>query len=190
MRRSAAEWGGVAVATVAIAALLVGCGGGGDDGGRGASSTSSAAHGPPKLGASMSKSRYLARANAICKRSWPAILHNTAEYARRQKPGMSEEARVADLIRLSYMAGFDFYIFAKLLAWGPPRDDREEGKAMIEALREATENGLHWMRITSREQLADVFADYNRRASRYGLGQCLVAGPHLPPAGKPEGLPS
>jgi hypothetical protein len=178
---------GAALAIAAsLAAIAAGCGGDaasskGGDGSAGAiGQTSSQGTEATTPATSMTKARYVAWLNHVCRRSWPTILHNVAEYRGWQKRNLSRKEQIEQTIRYSYMAGFDYYVFSKVIAWGPPGEHRHGGKRMINAMKKAAEDGLHRVWIGSLEELTAVFADYNRIAQQYGVDQCLVAGPHIP----------
>lgn len=184
--RQLAQLGAALAIAASLAAVAVGCGGGAASSNGGGSSTSATGQTATQRteattpATSMTKARYVAWLNHICRRSWPVILRNVAEYRSWQEPNPSREERVEETIRYSYMAGFDYYVFSKVIAWGPPGEHRRGGKRMINAMKKAAEDGLHRVWIGSLKELASVFADYNRIARQYGVDQCLVAGAHIP----------
>jgi hypothetical protein len=184
--RRLARLGAALAIAGSLAAIAAGCGAGaaspnGGDSSAGAIGQTSAQKAEVTTPAtSMTKTRYVAWLNHVCRRSWPAILHNATEYWRQQKPNLSRKARFEQTVRFSYMAGFDYYVFSKVNAWGPPGEHRHGGKRMINAMKKAVEDGLHRVWIGSPKELAAVFADYNRIARQYGVDRCLVAGAHVP----------
>ncbi len=159
---------------LAIAVFAAGCGGD--------------SAGAPSQGAatkrttdSMTKAEFVAHFNHVCRRAWPEIRKNAAEYSRFQNPRLSEKKLFAKVVRYSFMAGFDFHIFNPMHELGTPADSSEhQGTTMNFAMKEAVERAIHREWVNSPAQLTALFADYNQAARRYGLDQCLVAGPHLP----------
>jgi hypothetical protein len=166
------------VVALAMGAIAVGCGCGGS-GGAGEQASAEAA-GQVRTTASMTKAQFTAHFNRVCRRAWPEILKNVAEYGKSQNPGLSEKELFANAVRYSFMAGFDYYVFNGIHTLGAPQQQEHRGTTLIFTMKEAVERAIHGVWLPSPAQLAALFADYNHAARRYGLGACLVAGPHLP----------
>jgi len=168
---------GTALATAVFAA---GCGGGGDSAGAPGQSSSGGTD-TERTTDAMTKAQFVAHFNGVCRRAWPLIRENAAEYSRAQNPRLSEKKLFAKVVRYSFMAGFDFHIFNPMHELGTPADSSEhQGTTMNFAMKEAVERAIHRMWLHSPAQLVALFADYNQAARRYGLDECVVAGPHLP----------
>jgi hypothetical protein len=131
--------------------------------------------------ASLAKARFLARINRTCRRTWPTILHNFVVYGRRPPPELGGGRRYAKAVRLSFIAGLDFYVFDAIYNLGAPPDDEQRVEEMIGTMQESIERTQRGLRpISSPGKLETHFAPYNHLARAYGLTDCLVAGPHLP----------
>lgn len=166
---------------LAIAVIAAGCGDSDGDSAGAAGQTSSGGVDIERTTDSMTKAQYVAHFNAVCRRAWPEIRENTAEYSKFQNPGLSEKKLFAKVVRYSFMAGFDFHVFNPMHELGTPADSSEhQGTTMNFAMKEAVERAIHRMWLHSPAQLAALFADYNQAARRYGLDECLIAGSHLP----------
>jgi hypothetical protein len=159
-------------ATLVVILLVAGCGQGDNSGGSSATDRSSTA--------AMSKAQFVSHFNDLCRRGWPLILRNAAEYASSQSPHLSSRRLFEKTFRYSFMAGFDYYIFSKAHELGVNENYESVGQEVIAAMKDPVERGLHREWFGSPAQVAALFAPYNRVARRYGLGDCLVAGPHLP----------
>jgi hypothetical protein len=175
-----------AVATVATAGLA-GCGGGGEDGAGGGSATANErgfsvrADTTATTAAALTKAEFLARINAACRNRWSTIHNNFAVLADRQPPKFSDRRRYGKAVRLTFMAGLDFYVFDTIYDVGAPPGDERRVEEMLGAMQESVERTQRGLApIRSPKQLEAHFATYNRLARAYGLDDCLVAGAHLP----------
>jgi hypothetical protein len=127
----------------------------------------------------LTKAEYIARANQICRQGWHIVLQNFAEYSGWQSPKMTREEVFTKSVRLSFLAGLDFHIFDRLHQLGSPKHEEHRVETVIGAMQLAVELGQVKVLIRSVPQLNSQFADYNRRAHRYGLNRCLVDGARL-----------
>jgi hypothetical protein len=165
-------------AALAVVMIASGCGGsgGGSDGEASAGGVDT-----ERTTDAMTKAQFVAHFNDVCRRAWPEIRRNAAQYGRLQDPHLGEKELFAKVVRYSFMAGFDFHIFNPIHELGAPGDQAEhQGTTVIFTMKEAVEPAIHRVWLHSPAQLAALFADYNRAARRYGLDECLIAGSHLP----------
>jgi hypothetical protein len=166
---------------LAVAAIAAGCGDSGGDSAGAGDQASTAEAKVERTTDAMTKAQFVAHFNEVCRRAWPEIRRNAAEYSRLQDPHLSQKELFAKVVRYSFMAGFDFNIFNPMHELGTPSDRSEhQGTTMNFEMKEAVERAIHRMWLHSPAQLATLFADYNRAARRYGLDECLIAGSHLP----------
>lgn len=129
----------------------------------------------------LAKGRFLAEVAAICRRAWPTVEENFAEYSGWQREdGLGGAELYATSARDSYLAGVDFHIFDEIYNLGGPEGEEEEVEEIIGAMQTAVELGQRRVRVESPAELRALFADYNRLARAYGLDGCLVAGGNLP----------
>lgn len=126
--------------------------------------------------ASIPEAQLVPRINSICRQGWVTILDNFAKYSRwHENDGGSASARFAEAVRLSLLAGIDFHIFDEIHDLGAPQSERREIESIIGTMQSAVERGQKNLApVSSVAQVSRLFADYNRRARRYGLGDCLV----------------
>lgn len=163
------------MAMLATAALF-GCGGdseatGGDEFVVRASTTMS----PGKL----SKPEFIAKMTRVCRVAWKTILDNFEQYYGWQSRKMGEQKRFSKTVRLSLMAGIDFHIFDDYRFTGAPPGDEKVLEEVIGPMQEAVERGQRLGPLHSVAEITDLFSEYNRRAARYGLDECLVDRAHL-----------
>jgi hypothetical protein len=131
----------------------------------------------------LTKPEFLARVNDLCRRRWRPVLNaveQTANIWARKHPRVSEQRNFTRAVRLSYFASIDFLIFDHILPIGAPPGERRSIEDVVGTMQEAVERGERQVEITAPGQLETLFAPYNRKAQRYGIGRCLVTGPHLP----------
>jgi hypothetical protein len=173
---------------------LAGCGGNGggaDDSSTAANDSSTAAREAfplvraarriPAADPSLSKARFVARVNRLCRAAWPVIRRNLAAYESKQDRRFSEQRRFRQAFEQSLAPEVKARIFDPMMALGAPREDKRQ---LVEAMRwlgEAIEigQGAHGgYPITSPVVVWDLFDIFNPLARRYGLGECLVNGAH------------
>jgi hypothetical protein len=169
------------IAGIIFAAVVAGCGGGGDDASAGDEDhTYSVEASTTMTTADIGKAQFIARVNKICRKAWATILDNFAEYSSTQDPKLSERERLTEAIQVSVLAGIDFHIFDNIRYLGAPRGEETEVEEMIGPFQSAVERGQKQLvRVSSVAQLSELFKDYNQRARRYGLDDCLVDNGHL-----------
>jgi hypothetical protein len=173
------------LATAAAVALAAGCGGGAsadpqESGGVEASTQT----GPTVTTvSSLTRQRFVARANSLCRRRWRLVL-NAVRQTRvlwgREHPHVSTHQNFVRSVRLSYFASINFLIFDEIRRWGAPPGEARAVEKVTGAMEDVIVRGERHLPTTSVAQLKAMFAGYNRLASSYGLGECLVAGSHLP----------
>ena len=184
--------GAVAAAAV-LAAIIVGCGGGaGDSGSTGGEASKNGGHQSStraETTATTTKSvtktnpKFLAQANSLCRRKWRFVLNavrQTAVLWAKQYPRVDERQNFLRAVHLSYFASINYVVFDWIRRLGAPPGQAQAVEDVIETMQEAVERGERGVPVTSVAQVKGLFADYNRKASRYGLDKCLVAGGHLP----------
>jgi hypothetical protein len=128
----------------------------------------------------ITKSQFLRRINKFCRQAWAVVTDNFAVYSETQDRDLSKNARLADAIQFSVLAGLDFHIFDNVRILGAPKGQEEEIEEIIGPFQASVELG--WMgrpRLRSFAQMADHFSKYNQRARQYGLDDCLVDQAHL-----------
>lgn len=127
--------------------------------------------------AKLPRPRLVARANALCREAWVEIRSDFSRFAewppRRddRTPGFNQAGQVL-------LSSIDFYIFDGLHHLGAPAGEEEEVERMIGAMQLTVERGER-LRISSIDQLIQDFDEFNQRARRYGLEDCLVDHSHL-----------
>jgi hypothetical protein len=133
--------------------------------------------------ANLDQAEFLARTEEICRRAWKPILKNFAEYSSWQHRKMPERKRFVEAVQLTLLASIDFYIFDEIYNLGAPKGEERETEEIIGTMQSAVERGQKKLEpIASVAQIVNLFDEYNRRASRYGLSdECLVDEPHLRP---------
>lgn len=167
------------VLTISLA-IASGCGDDGDASGEGGgyqvqASTTMTVASPP-----LTKAQFVAQMNKTCRKAWATVVDNFAVYSGTQDPEeMSRRRRLAESIQLSLLAGVDFHIFDNFRILGGPRGEERAIEEIIGPFQLAVELGQLRLRLFTFPQVAEHFADYNRRAARYGLDDCLVDLPHL-----------
>jgi hypothetical protein len=172
----------IAAVAAALAVAALGCGGAEGDPSAAAKSSPTSKPGvePPSV---LSKPKYLARANAICRRRWRFVLNavrQTSVLWRKQYPHIDSRVNYARAVRVSYFSSLNFLIFDSVDYLGQPLSDRRASDEVLNAMQEAIERGVDDTRIRSVGQLRALFVDYNRKARRFGLDKCLVGGSRLP----------
>jgi hypothetical protein len=170
---------GVYLAGALFAATIVsGCGGSSSD-----DSAEGSINRPSEPGielplalVSLSRTQYLAQANALCRRSWADML---TKFARRRNDFKGNEAQLfAFYSRNSFLPHMQFW-FDDIVYLGAPEGEPEPYEGALEALQAAVYEGQE-RRISSPAQFAAIFADFNRRARKAGLDECLVEADSFP----------
>ena len=173
------------MATAAALALAVGCGGGASaDPQKDGSGEASTQAGPTVTTvSSLSKPKFVARANSLCRRRWRLVLNavrQTRVLWAREHPHVSTQRNFVRSVRLSYFASINFLIFDEIRRWGAPPGEARAVEAVINEMENVIVRGEQHLPNTSVTQLKAMFAGYNRLAGSYGLRECVVAGSHLP----------
>jgi hypothetical protein len=162
--------------------IAAGCGGGEGEGEGETTYTVEASTTMTAASPAISKPVFVKRMNKICRQAWIIIVDNFAEHRSWQDPDESERDGFADAVRNSLMAGVVFHIFDDFRVLGAPPGEEQRIEAMIGSFQAAAEMGQKelWTAY-SIEDVSSQFSEYNRRAERYGLGDCLVDDAHLQP---------
>jgi hypothetical protein len=156
--------------SAALAAALIASGCGSSD-----SETYSVSADTVVTTATIAKAGYVPRINAICRKAWPVISENFALYSRTQSPGAPERKRFESPARESLIAGIVFYIFDGIYNLGAPKGEEREVEKVIGTMQSASERGQKRLApVSSVSEVADLYGEYNQRARRYGLDECLV----------------
>lgn len=136
--------------------------------------------------ANLEQAQFFAKTDKICRQAWVIVLDNFAEYSSWQDPKVAKRKRFEEAVQLSLMAGIDFHIFDEIYNLGAPKGEERETEEIIGAMQSAVERGQKKLApIASVAQITELFGDYNRRASQYGLSdECLVDEAHLQPIEK------
>jgi hypothetical protein len=169
---------------LAAFAGLVGCGGGAADptvAGEEPYPLVRAARQMPAADPPLSKTRFVARVNRLCREAWPAIRRNLAAYRSSQNPRFSPQRRFRQAVGQSLVPEVKSRIFDPIMALGAPREGRPALEEVMRWLGEAIEigQGAHGgFPITSPVVVWDLFDVYDPLAHRYGLGECPVNAAH------------
>lgn len=165
------------VATL-VAVMIAGCGGeasSGDEDYVPRASTTMTVASPP-----ISRLAFVKRVNRICRQAWTTVRENFADYTSWQDPAWNDRRRFEDAVRSSLLAGIDFHIFDNIRILGAPPGEEKPIEAMIGPFQAAVELGQmgRW-RAHSVTEIPPRFSEYNHRARRYGLDDCLVDMAHM-----------
>jgi hypothetical protein len=162
-------------AAMAFGAAVAGCGGDNGDATASDDQGYSVEADTTMTTANLDKAQFVSRVNKICRKSWPIVVHNFAEYSETQDPRFSKKARFAQALHLSLLAGIDFYIFDGIYNLGAPPGQERQVEEIIGPFQSAVERGQkELVPLSSRAQAVALFDDYNQRARQYGLTDCLV----------------
>jgi hypothetical protein len=172
------------IAAAALAAILGGCGGSSsaDAGGQSTGEHTYSVESDTTLNtSSISKAHFVPRVNKVCRKGWPQIHSDFAEYSGWHKnDGGSREKRFVEAVQLSLLAGIDFHLFDRIHRLGAPLSEKAEVEAVIGALQSAVERGLKGLApVGSRAQIAALFEEYDQRARQFGFDDCVVDMAHL-----------
>lgn len=129
----------------------------------------------------ITKAQFVARVNALCRKALAKVIDNFAIYSKTQDPQLSDAEKFADAAQLSVLAGIDFHIFDSIRRLGAPRGQVRAIEEIIGSMQFAVESGQRQNppKLHSVADMAKLFGDYNKRASQYGLDECLVTAAHL-----------
>ena len=153
--------GPIALIAVVIAAamLVAGCGGGGDSSGSG----------------SISKEEFIAKADAICKKSNKQMEAEIFKYLRQnrvkgslRKPSVEDNEKFIEAVLIPNLERE----IKELKALGVPSGDEEKVDAMISALEEGLETAKNEPETVAAGSSDIIFGIASRLAGEYGLETC------------------
>jgi hypothetical protein len=125
----------------------------------------------------LDRKRFVVRVNRICRKAWVEVLGNFSRYSGwPDQARLSEQDAFAKSVRLTFLAGYDFYVFDEIYNLGGPPEEERQVEEIIGELQRAVELGQRRIRVESAGELTELFAGYNRLARGYGLDDCLVDG--------------
>ena len=128
----------------------------------------------------LNREEFVHRANGICREAWPVILQNFADYRRSQARSLGEPKLFDKVVRQSVLAGIDFHIFDNIYRLGAPPGQPSAVEDIIGPMQRTVETGQRgYWHAHSVADLEARFRDYNLRARRYGLLDCLANYAHL-----------
>jgi hypothetical protein len=130
----------------------------------------------------IAKARYVKQVNRHCRWAWKKIISNWHVYRGTQEKDLDEQKAFTEAAQLSLLSGITFYIFDYIHDRGAPQGEEAEIEATIAAMQYPTEQG--WKDeslLASVPVLVDLYSEYNERARRYGLDDCLMDEAHLRP---------
>jgi hypothetical protein len=175
--------------TLAVAAaILAGCGGDEADpaSGTGAGTytvdgeTYTLRESTTMLTADITKAEFISRMNRLCREAWPRVAENLADFNQRTKnTGWSKQKRLVEAVHVPILTGITFHIFDGYRIFGAPKGQKRVLEEVIGPMRIAVETGER-EQLTSEKEVAALFTEYNQRARRYGLDQCIVTTARLP----------
>jgi len=129
----------------------------------------------PKL----SRAKFIAKAESICREAWPAIRKDYGIYGRTEESGLSKKRRTAEAMRVTLMASIDLHIFDQIHTLGSPQGQKIAAERLIGAMQEAVERGQRLDPLYSVAEVVELYGPFNKRAAAYGLHDCLVNSTHL-----------
>lgn len=173
-----------AVALTVVAALGTGCGSsaGGDPPG-GGHGFSVEADTTVATTPTLTKAKFIAHVNSLCRRKWPFVLHAFREYRgdlRWKAPRLNDKQRWVKSTRLAYFPSIGYHIYDWVIRLGAPPGEKRAIEEVVGSMREGMERGQRLRPVTDQAQVRALFDRYNRIARGYGLDECLVNGKHLP----------
>lgn len=163
----------VAIAAVAMAASIGGCGGTDDSADTEPTATERPAEiGLPLVVNSLGEDQYLARANAICRKSW-ARMRKSFRRIQREEGSRLGKGELFDLAsERVFLPGMQFW-FDDITYLGSPKGHKERLEKTLYALQIgvfAAEGEF----ISSPAELSAIFASFSMLAGFNGLDDCLV----------------
>lgn len=125
--------------------------------------------------ASLTKAKYLKRANAICGKVEPEILSKASNYSEKHASlaAESEEELIAAMSD-SVLVGTMQKAIDGLRRLGAPRGNEEQIEAIVVAMQEENDSAAA-SRITSYSQFGREFTGSGRLAEQYGLDFCIYS---------------
>lgn len=163
----------IVLLAVATATALAGSGCGGSSGA--AENTYSVEADTVVTTASFAKAQLVPRINKICRQAWVVITDNFTEYSSWHNSKKGPPRRFAEAVRLSLLAGIQFHIFDGIYRLGAPQGEEPEVEAIIGSMQSANERGMKQLApVSSIAQISELYGDYNQRARRFGIDDCLV----------------
>jgi hypothetical protein len=128
---------------------------------------------------SLTKARFLVRANRACRHGWRSIIKFHSEYSRLHRNQLNDEQLFAQSVRHTFFATLDVVIFDPIHLMPAPSGEASDVEAVIGRLQRAVEFAERRVPIRTLAQFAARFEPYNLAAHRYGLDDCLVDGARL-----------
>jgi len=165
----------IVISALVLPALLTGCGSSGP-------STYSVEADTTVTVAKIPTASYVPRINRICRKAWGVILANFAKYSRGQDPRAPRRERFAEAVRLSLAAGIVFHIFDEIYDLGAPFGRARDVEGIIGTMQSASERAEKGLApVSDVAKVTELYDEYNQRAHRYGLDECLVDEARLRP---------
>jgi hypothetical protein len=134
--------------------------------------------------AEIEKAEYQVQANTICKISQGIILKRLADYRAEQGHATKAKKLIAGAIQMYFLPAIEFQ-FDGLYGMGAPSGDEDQVEEMIGTMQYAIETGqkggISSMRVSSANQLTELFQVFNRLAWDYGIDRCTVDKSHYGP---------
>ena len=138
------------------------------------------------------KATYIARANLRCDGVWHHMLRSYTEiypsvaHAFRTEPNPSPKAEkgfetAAQETLLPYLQEE----FDNVQYLGAPEGEDEPVTTVLRALQDAVYDGQE-QTVSTPQQLAAFFIDFNQLARQYGIDHCLTQATRFDPTGKPR----
>jgi hypothetical protein len=173
VRFSLINWAAVVTVVTLSAGLSAGCGGGGGD-----RAYSVEAATTMITADNLDKAEFISRINRICRREWSVIVNVRRYHGLKSN---SPRQRFAEAVRIPLMSGIDFLIFDSIRLLGSPPGEERKIEAIVGPMQYAVETAQKQSppRLFSTADVERHFSEYNRRARRYGLEDCLVNRAHL-----------
>lgn len=136
--------------------------------------------GTPVVTNSLTKAKYIARANALCRRSW-ADMYASFEQRYPLVARRYQNEQDLNAMEVKQFGSASRHIFLPSLQiqsddlhyLGSPRGDEQQVEAMLNSLQQAVYNGWK-QRILSARQFAAIFHHFTILAYEYGINSCLV----------------
>jgi hypothetical protein len=160
---------------IAILTAAQGCGGGSSS----TEKTFSVRAGTTVYHGNLSKPRFLAHINAVCRWAWGKIRRSFAEARLVRSPKQSEKAWHEEALRLIVVGGIDFHIFDAIRITGSPPGEEDKVEQILGPMQEAVEWAQRVHHVHSVAELPKRFKVYNARAQHYGLDDCTVTTAHV-----------
>jgi hypothetical protein len=127
----------------------------------------------------LSKPKFLAHINAVCRWAWGKIRRSFAEAELIRNAKQSRKAWFTEALRLIVVGGIDFHIFDAIRITGSPPGEENRIEKILGPMQEAVERAQRINHVHSVAELPGRFRVYNERAQQYGLNDCLVNMAHV-----------